>query len=52
MPDILSVCKEEGGDAVDTPADDNAVDGKIGGTESADTDRMEYWVSALKWEHI
>ena len=29
-------------DAVDTPADDNAVDGKIGGTESVVTDRMEY----------
>ena len=43
MPDILSVCKaEERGDAVDTPADDNAVDGKIGGTESAVNDRMEY----------
>ncbi len=27
---------------MDTPADDNAVDGKIGGTESAVTDRMEY----------
>ncbi len=44
VPDILSVCKaEEGDDAVDTPADDNAVDGKIGGTESVVTDRMEYW---------
>ena len=43
VPDILSVCKaEEEGDAVDTPADDNAVDGKIGGTESVVTDRMEY----------
>ena len=52
MPDILSVCKaEEEGDAVDTPADDNAVDGKTGGTESAVTDRMEYWQSHVRiWQ--
>jgi len=43
VPNILAVCKaEEGDDAVDTSADDNAVDGKIGGTESTITDRMEY----------
>lgn len=43
MPDILSVCKpEEGGDAVASLTDDNAADGKIGGAESAVTDRMEY----------
>ncbi len=38
VPDILSVCKaEEGDDAVASLTNDNAADGKIGGTESTVT---------------
>ena len=43
VPDVLSACKaEEVDDAVASLTNDNAADGKIDGTESAVTGRMEY----------
>jgi len=43
VPNILSACKaEEGGDAVASLTDDNAADGKIGGSDNPITGWMEH----------
>ena len=44
MPNISSLCKsEEGDDAADTPADDNAADGDIGGAVGSIISVPEHW---------
>ena len=44
VPNISSLCKsEEGDDAADTPADDNAADGDIGGAVGSIISVQEHW---------